>query len=102
MKTLTFLLSSVIELYPMALWRRGGLQGARWDFSNPVSQFVVKFTQPVGGPLRRIIPALGPIDSASLLVAFFLSVLNAFVLFLGITFQPIIWIAAVQILINTV
>ena len=102
MKTLTFLLSTVIELYTMALLLRVWMQWARCDFYNPFSQVVVKITQPVVGPLRRIIPAMGPIDSASLLVAFILSVLKAIVLFMVITFQPIIWIAAVLILIKTV
>jgi YggT family protein len=32
----------------------------------------VKITQPIVGPLRRILPSLGPIDSASLLLAFLL------------------------------
>ncbi|WP_230373230.1 YggT family protein, partial [Enterobacter cloacae] len=102
MKTLTFLLSTVIELYTMALLLRVWMQWARCDFYNPFSQFVVKITQPVVGPLRRIIPAMGPIDSASLLVAFILSVIKAIVLFMVITFQPIIWIAAVLILIKTI
>ena len=102
MKTLTFLLSTVIELYTMALLLRVWMQWARVDFYNPFSQFVVKITQPVVGPLRRIIPAMGPIDSASVLVAFILSVIKAIVLFMVITFQPIIWIAAVLILIKTV
>ena len=68
------------------------MQWARCDFYNPFSQFVVKATQPIVGPLRRIIPAMGPIDSASLLVAFILCVIKAIVLFMVITFQPIIWI----------
>ena len=102
MKTLTFLLSTVIELYTMALLLRVWMQWVRCDFYNPFSQFVVKITQPIVGPLRRIIPAMGPIDSASLLVAFILSVIKAIVLFMVITFQPIIWIAAVLILIKTV
>ncbi|MDR1749521.1 MAG: YggT family protein [Enterobacter cloacae] len=102
MKTLTFLLSTVIELYTMALLLRVWMQWSRCDFYNPFSQFVVKITQPVVGPLRRIIPAMGPIDSASLLVAFILSVIKAIVLFMVITFQPIIWIAAVLILIKTI
>jgi YggT family protein len=102
MKTLTFLLSTVIELYTMALLLRVWMQWARCDFYNPFSQFVVKITQPIVGPLRRVIPAMGPIDSASLLVAFILSVIKAIVLFMVITFQPIIWIAAVLILIKTV
>ncbi|EFC53942.1 YggT family protein [Enterobacter cancerogenus] len=102
MKTLTFLLSTVLELYTMALLLRVWMQWARCDFYNSFSQFVVKVTQPVVGPLRRIIPAMGPIDSASLLMAFILSVIKAIVLFMVITFQPIIWIAAVLILIKTV
>ena len=32
----------------------------------------MKVTQPIVGPLRRVIPSLGPIDSSSLLVAFLL------------------------------
>ena len=56
MKTLTFLLSTVIELYTMVVLLRVWMQWARCDFYNPFSQFVVKATQPVVGPLRRIIP----------------------------------------------
>lgn len=93
MKTLTFLLSTVIELYTMVVLLRVWMQWARCDFYNPFSQFVVKATQPIVGPLRRIIPAMGPIDSASLLVAFILCVIKAIVLFMVITFQPIIWIS---------
>ena len=69
MNTLTFLLSTVIELYTMVLLLRIWMQWAHCDFYNPFSQFVVKVTQPIIGPLRRVIPAMGPIDSASLLVA---------------------------------
>ncbi len=42
MKTLTFLLSTVLELYTMALLLRVWMQWARCDFYNPFSQFVVK------------------------------------------------------------
>lgn len=62
----------------------------------------MKITQPIVGPLRRIIPAMGPIDSSSLLMAFILSVIKAIVLFMVITFQPIIWVSAVLILVKTV
>ncbi|EMH4163848.1 YggT family protein [Pluralibacter gergoviae] len=102
MKTLTFLLSTVIELYTMIVLLRVWMQWARCDFYNPFSQFVVKATQPIVGPLRKIIPAMGPIDSASLLVAFVLCVLKAIVLFMVITFQPIIWISAILILLKTI
>ncbi|QJT82509.1 YggT family protein [Kosakonia sp. MUSA4] len=102
MKTLTFLLSTVLELYTMVLLLRVWMQWARCDFYNPFSQFVVKATQPIVGPLRRVIPPLGPLDSASLLIAFILSLIKAIVLFMVITFQPIIWISALLILLKTI
>ena len=58
MNTLTFLLSTVIELYTMALLLRVWMQWSRCDFYNPFSQFIVKITQPIIGPLRRIIPPM--------------------------------------------
>ncbi|MER0125249.1 YggT family protein [Franconibacter daqui] len=76
MLTLTFLVKTLIELYVMVLLLRIWMQWSRCDFYNPFAQFIVKVTQPVIGPLRRIIPSLGPIDTASLLVAFILTTLK--------------------------
>ncbi len=42
------------------------LQLVRADFYNPVSQFLVKITNPVLTPLRRIIPSIGKFDTSSL------------------------------------
>ncbi|ENG6257104.1 YggT family protein [Yersinia enterocolitica] len=72
MLTLTFLAKTAIDLYVMVLLLRIWMQWVHSDFYNPFSQFVVKITQPIVGPLRRVIPSLGPIDSASLLLAFLL------------------------------
>ncbi|MBW7982965.1 YggT family protein [Enterobacillus tribolii] len=72
MLTMTFLVKTIIDLYAMILLLRVWMQWARTDFYNPLAQFVVRLTQPIIGPLRRVIPALGPIDTASLLVAFIL------------------------------
>ena len=101
MNTLTFLLSTVIELYTMVLLLRIWMQ---WSslILQAFSQFVVKVTQPIIGPLRRVIPAMGPIDSASLLVAYILSFIKAIVLFKVVTFLPIIWIAGLLILLKTI
>jgi len=92
MLTLTFLVKTFIDLYVMVLLLRIWMQWARTDFYNPFSQFVVKITQPVIKPLRRIIPPLGPIDSASLLLAFLLMTIK-FPLFLliqsgGLSLSP--------------
>ena len=102
MKTLTFLISTALELYTMVMLLRIWMQWARCDFYNPLAQFVVKATQPIVGPLRRILPSMGPIDTASLVMAFVLSLIKSMVLFMVITFQPIIWIAALLILIKTI
>ena len=76
MLTLTFLVKTLIDLYVMVLLLRIWMQWSRCDFYNPVAQFVVKVTQPIVKPLRRILPALGPIDTASLLLAFVLTTLK--------------------------
>ncbi len=47
------------------------LQFARADYYNPISQFIVKVTQPAVGPLRRMIPAIGRLDTATLVLALF-------------------------------
>jgi len=76
MYTLTFLVKTLIELYVLVLLLRIWMQWARCDFYNPLAQFVVKITQPIIAPLRRVIPAIGPIDGASLLLAFILTTLK--------------------------
>lgn len=82
MLTLTFLVKTLIELYVMVLLLRIWMQWSRCDFYNPFSQFIVKITQPIIGPLRRVIPSIGPIDSASLLLAFILTTIKYPVLLL--------------------
>lgn len=82
MQTLTFLVKTLIELYVMVLLIRTWMQWARCDFYNPFAQFVVKVTQPVIGPMRKVIPSLGPIDTSSLLLAFILTTLKYPVLLL--------------------
>lgn len=72
MLTLSFLVKTLIDFYVMILLLRIWMQWARTDFYNPFCQFVVKITQPLIVPLRRIIPPLGRIDSGSLLLAFLL------------------------------
>lgn len=76
MYTLTFLVKTVIDLYVMVLLLRIWMQWARCDFYNPLAQFIVKLTQPVIRPLRRVIPAIGPVDTASVLLALVLTIIK--------------------------
>jgi YggT family protein len=70
MNSVNFLVNTLFDLYIMVILLRVWLQVSRADFYNPFSQFVVKATQPVVGPLRRFIPSLGGWDSATILFGF--------------------------------
>ncbi|AEE24640.1 YggT family protein [Paraglaciecola agarilytica] len=69
MSAMQFLVSTLFELYLMVVLLRFWLQLARADFYNPFSQFVVKATHPIVGPLRRVLPSIGRIDTATLVLA---------------------------------
>jgi YggT family protein len=71
-----FVLDTVFGLYIGAVLLRLLLQWVRADFYNPLSQAVVKLTNPVLRPMRRYIPALGRIDTASVLLVVLLQMLN--------------------------
>lgn len=49
---------------------------SRADFYNPLSQAIVKLTNPVLRPLRRYIPAIGRLDTASVVLVLVLQMLN--------------------------
>lgn len=66
---LVFLINVFGSLYLSVILLRFLLQTARADFYNPVSQMLVRLTNPLLLPLRRIIPGLWGIDLASLVLA---------------------------------
>ncbi len=72
----TFLIDVIFGLFIGAVMLRLFLQWARADFYNPLSQAIVKITNPVLRPLRRYIPALGRIDTASMVLIISLQMLN--------------------------
>lgn len=63
-----FLIDTLFGIYILLILLRFLLQTARADFYNPISQFIVKATNPVLRPLRRIVPGWGGIDNASLVL----------------------------------
>ncbi|MBD2811378.1 YggT family protein [Xenorhabdus sp. Vera] len=70
MQFLNFVLLTALDLYIAILLLRVWMQWVRCDFYNPFAQFIVKITQPVVRPLRRFIPAVGPIDTASVVLVY--------------------------------
>lgn len=87
-----YLVQTFLSLYLVAMVLRFLLQVVRADFYNPICQFLVKVTNPLVIPLRRIVPGVAGIDLASLLLAFLLQVASivalVFIKFGG--FPPIV------------
>ena len=69
MSSVQFLIDFVFNSYLMVVLLRLWLQFARADFYNPFSQFVVKATQPIVAPMRRLLPSIGRLDTATLVLA---------------------------------
>ena len=65
---LKFLLDVLFDTYAFVVLARFILQLVRADFYNPMSQFTIKVTNPLLVPLRRIIPGIGGIDLASVVL----------------------------------
>jgi len=64
-----YVLQTLGSLYLLIVLMRFVLQLVRANFYNPLCQFVVKATQPLLKPLRRIIPSLFGLDMSSLVLA---------------------------------
>jgi YggT family protein len=60
----------------MILFIRVWLQWVKADFYNPLSQFIVKVSNPLVVPLRKIIPGLGGLDLATILIAYAVATLK--------------------------
>ena len=84
-----FLVQVVFGLYAILVLLRFLLQLTRADFYNPLSQFIVKATKPLLNPLRRVIPTIGGMDTASLVLAWIVITLEqlAILAITGVGFQ---------------
>ncbi len=64
-----YVLQTLGSLYLLIVLLRFVLQLVRANFYNPLCQFIVKATQPLLKPLRRVIPSLFGLDMSSLVLA---------------------------------
>ncbi|MGO1268873.1 MAG: YggT family protein, partial [Pseudomonas bubulae] len=64
-----FVIQTLGSLYLLIVLLRFILQLVRANFYNPLCQFIVKATQPLLKPLRRVIPSLFGLDMSSLVLA---------------------------------
>lgn len=86
-----FLVQVIFGLYATLVLLRFLLQMVRADFYNPLSQFIVKATAPALNPLRRVIPGVAGVDTASLVLAWIIISLEqlAILSLTGFGFQPV-------------
>jgi YggT family protein len=72
MQALYFILDTLATLYQAVLLLRLLMQLTRADFRNPLARGIVQLTDPLIRPLRRVLPPIRRIDTASVvaIVAF--------------------------------
>ena len=88
---LAFLIQVIFDLMILVVMLRFILQLVRANFYNPISQFTVKMTTPLLRPLRRVIPGMGGIDIASIVLMILLKTLELILIMLvsGTVVQPL-------------
>ncbi|MDE2221082.1 MAG: YggT family protein [Gammaproteobacteria bacterium] len=79
MAALLFLLDTLLSLSQFVVLLRLLLQWARADFRNPLLRAIVQLSNPLLVPLRRVLPAIGRLDTASVLIVLALALLRAYV-----------------------
>jgi YggT family protein len=84
---LIFLVQVLFGAYILVVMLRFLLQLLRADFYNPLSQFIVRVTSPVLHPIRRVIPGVGGIDFASVLLMWVLKSIELILILLILGIQ---------------
>ena len=88
MTALLFLLQTAFGFYLLAVMLRFLLQVVRADFYNPLVQFLVRITNPLLLPLRRMVPGYRGLDLAAVVLAFALQLLEVLLITLLLN-QPL-------------
>ena len=63
-----FLVQTIFGIAILIVMLRFLLQLVKADFYNPASQVIVRATQPILAPMRRVIPGIGGIDVSSIVL----------------------------------
>ena len=82
-QTLILIIDLVMRLATLLFLIRFLLQASGADFYNPISQAVIKGSGPLASPLRKLLPAIGKFDLASLILALVMGVIFVALISLG-------------------
>jgi YggT family protein len=99
MSAITFIIDTLLSLALFAFLARLLLQLTRADFRNPISQAVVRITNPVILPLRRVLPPVGKVDSASVVAVLVVAAVASAIRFalLDSFPSPLLWLRAMLV-----
>ena len=75
-----FLISAIFELYLSVLALRLILAYTQANYFNPITQMIVKLTQPIVAPLRRVVPTYRRIEWATLIWILIIETIKIFLL----------------------
>jgi YggT family protein len=89
MNALIFLVKTFTDLYLLMFLLRFIMQWVRADFYNPFAQVVVRITNPLVVPARRLLPSVGSIDAPLLILLILLEAVVTWLL-LAIAFASAI------------
>ena len=81
MSALIFIVQTLLSLTVFIFLLRLLLQWSRADFRNQVAQAVVRITNPVILPLRRVLPPVGKLDTASAVAVLAVALIEEAILF---------------------
>jgi YggT family protein len=90
MQAIRFIVDTLLTLYAVVLLLRLLLQLVRADFRNPLGRAILQLTNPVILPLRKLLPPLGKIDTATVAALVLCIVLKLWIgsLLFGIVVPP--------------
>lgn len=80
LETVQFLIKTIADLFVLVLLLRFYLQVARAPFKHPLCQFVMAATNFAVLPLRKLVPSLRGYDSATMLLAWLVSMVSSVII----------------------
>jgi len=83
-----FLINVLFDLYLLVLMVRLILCLAKANYFNPVTQAIIKITQPIVGPIRRIIPNIRNFETSTLVIILLVEIIKYSLITLIVTGFP--------------
>jgi YggT family protein len=81
MSAIAYIVETLLSLAMFVVLARLLLQWTRADFRNPLCQAVVRITNPLILPLRRVLPPVGKVDTASVVAVLAVAIVDVACIF---------------------